>query len=110
YEAATGLPNGEHTLELFKRSESFVFNIQLLGIQLEAGKKLLPPEPAAKRRIELIGDSITCGYGNECANEKEHFSLATENNYLAYGPLAARAVKADCVQIAWSGKKLAPDN
>jgi lysophospholipase L1-like esterase len=110
YEAAAGLSDGEHTLELFKRSEAFGSNIQLLGFQLEAGKKLLPAPPAAKRRIELIGDSITCGYGNESANQNEHFTPATENNYLAYGPLAARAVKADCVEIAWSGKKLAPDN
>jgi lysophospholipase L1-like esterase len=110
YEAATGLSDGEHSLELFKRTEAFGSTIQLLGFQLEAGKKLLPAEPAATRRIEIIGDSITCGYGNESANQNEHFTPATENNYLAYGPVAARAVKADCVQIAWSGKKLAPDN
>ncbi len=110
FEAASGLPDGEHTLEIFKRTEAFANNIQLLGFQLEAGKKLLPPPTPLSRRIELVGDSITCGYGNEGPNQNEHFKPATENNYLAYGPIAARAVNADCVEIAWSGKKLAPDN
>jgi lysophospholipase L1-like esterase len=110
YDAASGLADGEHTLELFKRNEAFGNVTQFQGFQLEAGKKLLAPPPAASRRIEVIGDSITCGYGNEGANEKEHFKPATENNYLAYGPVAARALNADCVEIAWSGKKLAPDN
>ena len=110
YEAASGLPDGEHTLEIFKRTEAFANTIQLLGFQLEAGKKLLPAPPVAKRRIEIIGDSISCGYGNEGANQNEHFKPDTENNYLAYGPVAARAVNADCAVIAWSGRKLAPDN
>lgn len=110
YKAASGLTPGEHTLEIFKRTESNVFNAQFQGLQLEAGQKLVDLGPALKRRIEIIGDSITCGYGNEGASQNEHFKPDTENNYLAYGPVAARAVGAECSEIAWSGRKLAPDN
>ena len=110
YSICSGLTDGEHTLEIFKRTESNVFNLQLLGIQLEAGKKPLAPPKPSERRIEIIGDSITCGYGNEGKDQNEHFKPDTENNYLSYGPVAARELNADCIQIAWSGKKLAPDN
>ena len=59
------------------------------------------------RRIELIGDSITAGYGNEgpgtaCAGNV----VALENEYLSYGALAARSVGAEHVTIAWSGRTI----
>jgi len=106
YRVASGLPDGEHTVELFKRTEAFVGQLQLAGFQLEQGRSLVPLPPRPERRIELVGDSITCGYGNESANEKEHFTPATENNYLAYGAVAARALGAEYVAVAWSGKWL----
>jgi lysophospholipase L1-like esterase len=106
YRVASGLPDGEHTVELFKRTEAFVGQLQLAGFQLEQGRSLVPLPPRPERRIEFVGDSITCGYGNESANEKEHFAPATENNYLAYGAVTARAVGAEYVAVAWSGKWL----
>jgi lysophospholipase L1-like esterase len=110
YRVASGLADKEHTVELFKRTEPLVGQVQLLGFQLEKGRKLLPLPARRDRRIEFVGDSITCGYGNESANEKEHFAPATENNYLAYGALAARDVGADYVSVAWSGKWLFGEN
>jgi len=110
YRAASGLPDQEHTLDLFKRTEPLVGQVQLLGFQLEKGKKLLPNPSTLKRRIEVVGDSITCGYGNEASKQTEHFAPDTENNYQAYGAMAARDLKAEYVAIAWSGKWLFGDN
>ena len=110
YRVASGLADKEHVVELFKRTEPLVGQVQLLGFQLEKGKKLLPLPARKDRRIEFIGDSITCGYGNESASEKEHFSPATENNYLAYGAMAARDLGAEYVAVAWSGKWLFGSN
>ena len=109
YRIATGLSGGEHTVSLFKRTEAFVGIVQYQEFQLSAGGKLLPPKPA-KRRIEVIGDSISCGYGDEGANQNEHFTPATENGYLTYGAIAARKFGADFLDIAWSGRKMWPDN
>ncbi|HLY09729.1 MAG TPA: SGNH/GDSL hydrolase family protein [Planctomycetota bacterium] len=106
YPVASGLPAKEHTAELFKRTEPLVGQTQLLGFQLEKGGKLLPNPSKIDRRIEVVGDSITCGYGNEAPKETEKFSAATENNYQAYGAMSARDLKADYVAIAWSGKWL----
>ena len=110
YKAASGLADKEHTLELFKRTEPLLGVTQILGFQLEKGKKLLPLPARKDRRIEFVGDSITCGYGNEAPSEKEKFSAATENNYLAYGAVTARELGAEYVAVAWSGKWLFGNN
>jgi hypothetical protein len=56
-----------------------------------------------QRRIEIVGDSITCGYGNE-GTDPCNFSAETENHYLTYGALAARMFGAELSTVAWSGK------
>jgi lysophospholipase L1-like esterase len=101
YTLATGLPAGEHTIEVYRRTEGS-FGPSIIGeVALEG--ELLPP-PAVTRRMEVIGDSITCGYGNEGPDKFCNFSADTENHYLAYGPVAARLVGAEIVTVAWSGK------
>jgi lysophospholipase L1-like esterase len=110
YRAASALSDKEHTLELFKRTEPLVGQVQLLGFQLEKGRRLLPNPSKVTRRIEFVGDSITCGYGNEAAKETEHFAPNTENNYQAYGAMTARDLKAEYVAVAWSGKWLFGNN
>jgi len=95
-------------VELVKRTEAFVGTTRFRGFQL-VGQGPLAPVPL-KRRIEVVGDSITCGYGNEGANQSEHFKPETENAYMSYASIAARAVNADVSIIAWSGRKMWPDN
>jgi lysophospholipase L1-like esterase len=104
YAVASGLAPGEHTLELYRRSEASVGVTQLLSFDLGAGGQLLPPPPVA-RRIELIGDSISAGYGNEgTTTDCGQFSPAFENHYMTYGAIAARALGAELSTVAWSGK------
>lgn len=109
YAVATGLAAGAHTIELVKRTEASFGATQILGVVIDDDAKLLST-PVRPRRIEVIGDSISCGFGNEAPNKEAKFTAATENAWLAYGAVAARAVNADYVCIAWSGKKLWPDN
>ncbi len=103
YRVGDKLPAGDHTLLLFKRTECNAGVVEFKGLEISEGGKLLDPPPPSTRRIEFIGDSITCGYGNEAENEKLHFCPMTENNYLAYGALTARHFGADYVCLAWSG-------
>jgi lysophospholipase L1-like esterase len=109
YPVATDLPEGRHTVELVKRTEFFVGVTQVGGFVIDDDAKLFSPV-ARPRRIEVIGDSISCGYGNEAPRKEDRFSTATENAWLAYGAVAAREVDADYVCVAWSGKKLWPNN
>lgn len=109
YPVAQNLPAGRHLVELVKRTEASQGTTQILGLELSDGAKLLPTAPRA-RRIQAIGDSITCGFGNEAPNKESKFTPATQNAWLTYGAVAARRFDADYVAIAVSGKKLWPDN
>ena len=100
YPLAQDLPPGEHTVELYRRTEGSFGPTTLLGVDLEG--ELLAPPPV-QRRMEIIGDSITCGYGNE-GTDPCNFSAKTENHYLTYGAVAARALGAELSTVAWSGK------
>jgi lysophospholipase L1-like esterase len=106
---AEDLPDGEHAVTLVKRTESFFGVAQVLGWALDADAVLLPaPRPA--RSLEFIGDSITCGYGNEAPDQHHTFNAETENAAATYGFLAAQALDADYSAVAWSGKCLWPKN
>jgi lysophospholipase L1-like esterase len=104
YPIAANLGAGPHELLLHRRTEAFVGETQFLGLVLDSGGALLVPPPPPARRLELVGDSITCGYGIEGADMSCPFTPATENHYLAFGALAARALQAESISIAFSGK------
>lgn len=97
------LSPGEHTVQLFKLTESFVGKCIFRGVTV-SGNALLPLKKNLSRRIEFIGNSITCGYGNEGENATCPFSAETENNYLAYGAIASRRLDAYYTATAYSGK------
>jgi len=100
---ASGLASGNHTIEFVRRTEAYLGDVQFKGFSVTGGQLLAPPPPSA-RRIEFIGDSITCGYGDEGIDQYHSFTPQNENAYLAYGPVTARALGADQFVIAWSGK------
>jgi lysophospholipase L1-like esterase len=99
---ASGLSAGEHVVELYRRTEANLGESQLLGFDFADGQLLAPP--AVTRRLEVIGDSITCGYGDEGADMSCGFTPQTENHYLSYAAIAARNLKAELSTVAWSGK------
>jgi len=101
---AEGLAEGAHELVLTKRTEALVGEAQLLGVELAPGGELLPPPPPAPRRLELIGDSITAGFGVLAASADEPFTPATEAFDLSFGALLAEALGAEPIALAWSGR------
>jgi lysophospholipase L1-like esterase len=101
-ELAKGLAAGEHTVELYRRTEASEGESEIRGFDFGGGTLLAPPP--VTRRLEFIGDSITCGYGNEGADATCKFMRETENHYLTYAALTARELKAELSTVAWSGK------
>lgn len=97
-----GLSQGTHTVVLHKRSEAVLGTFALGDITTDG---TIIADAAPKRRIEIIGDSISVGYGldgtNPCTN-----TAAVEDNPKTYGALAATSLNADYSVIAWSGKGL----
>lgn len=100
YTLASGLAAGEHELVLTRRTESFFGVTRFVGL---SGATLVP-SPAPTRFIEMIGDSITCGYGVLGAGPGCAFSADTEAETHAWGALAAADLEAAHVAIAYSGK------
>ncbi len=101
YELAKGLADGEHELTFWRRTETLAGVVEVESIDVVGGALLSPPA-ASSKRIEVIGDSITVGFGVDCGPE-DGFSYATENNYQTYEAVAARALGAELVTLAWTG-------
>lgn len=97
---ASGLTEGEHLLEFYRRSGGSFGRTTIGGLLLDEGAQIIPTERPV-RKIEVLGDSISVGYGNEGMNST---SRATENGYEAYGPQLARMLGAQWSVVAHSGQ------
>lgn len=104
YPLASGLdPAQPHEVTVMREAEATAGVHELLGVDLGPGGRLLPPRPRP-HRIEIVGDSITCGYGVLGADAHCKFSFATERASEAYGARLGRALDADVTTICWSGR------
>jgi lysophospholipase L1-like esterase len=104
YSVVSGLPAGTHTVELYRQTEGAQGETRLAGLTVTDGA-LLDPPAGSSRLIEVIGDSISCGYGNlGTLSDSECFS--TESHWDTYEALAARALGAEVSTIAASGRGL----
>lgn len=100
------LSGGQHRVELYRDTEGMYGNSVFLGF-VDGTLGAAPAAPG--RLLEIIGDSISAGYGN--LGVETHppwdntcgFSLATEAAYQAYSWQLARSLKADVSIIAQSG-------
>ncbi len=103
YPVAAALTPGEHRLELYRRTEASFGATTFLGLEVTGGE-LLAIEPPPSRRLEVVGDSITCGYGIEGDSPSCPFSADTENHQQSYGRLLATRFGAELSTVAWSGR------
>lgn len=100
---ATALPEGRHLVRLMYAIEGYEFYPEFWGFVLDKGRQLAEAPELPSRKIEFIGNSITCGYGNEGTDKNEHFDYATENHYYSYASITARALEAQHWVVARSG-------
>jgi lysophospholipase L1-like esterase len=99
---ATQLIEDEHEVCIVKRTEFYLGTAQFLGFDFEGGKILTPSE-SSKIRIEIIGDSVSCGFGNEGEHQNIVYNPKYDNSYLSYASIAARYLKAEHIIIGRSG-------
>ena len=104
YVIARGLQPGPHALAAAKRTEAEVGTIGLRGIALDPGASLGPRPAQPARVVELVGDSISTGFGIGGKSSDCPFTAATEDATGTYGALAARDFGADVWIAAWKGK------
>lgn len=102
---ASGLSDSvAHTIMIQKKTEPLVGKGAFMGFVLDKGARLLRPEPRPRRRIEFIGNSITCGYGVLGDSAGCHFSPLTEDAGMSYAGQVSRDLNADYHLISYSGK------
>lgn len=108
YVLASGLEPGLHTVEILKRTESSVGHSEFVALEVHGEPREPPPRPGL--RMELVGDSVTCGYGTEVSLIPESpswmaptFHSRNENPTLGYGWLTARNLGAEVVTVCYSG-------
>jgi hypothetical protein len=102
YTLAENLPDGEHTIQLIKRTEWDQGNTWFYGLQIHNGKFLSLSEPN-KRVIEFFGNSITAGYAIEDTSGKDSPKGLNTNSYYTYAALTARHFNADYYCTVKSG-------
>jgi lysophospholipase L1-like esterase len=98
----TGLVAGTHTVALYRQTEGSQGDSQLLAVTVGGGALLTPPAPPA-RLIEVVGDSISCGYGT-LGTLADSDCYPTESHWDTYGAVAARALGAEISTVAMSGQ------
>lgn len=103
YVLASGLPEGKHSLELFKRTEWAMGKTWFYQFKLDKGSKILAAPKEPRRKIEFFGNSITCGYADEDTTGKDRGSSPYENGYLSYAALTARHFNAEFYNTSKSG-------
>lgn len=95
------LSAGQHTITICKSTEAGIGYVEFVGLKCD---KLLPYKKP-KRKIEFIGNSITCGTGSDLSlqpcGQGEWYDQ--HNAYESYGPTVARALNAQWHLTSVSG-------
>ncbi len=104
YELVSGLKEGKHSLQIFKRTEFDVGRTTFYNFKVGGNDANLNPKSAKKKRkIEFYGDSITAGYANEDTSGKNKKDSIYTNNYMSYAAITARNLNAEYSCIAKGG-------
>jgi len=100
---AESLPQGVHRVRVMYILEGYELKPVFKGFYVDKGCTLAQTPTLPERRIEFIGNSITCGYGVESNDKNDPFTYETENHFYTYAARTARALNAQHHAIARSG-------
>lgn len=92
-----------HQLTITYIGEGYHTRPEFHGFILNNNTFLTSPAPLPSRKIEFIGNSITCGYGIEAADASAPYTEETANYYFTYAAKTARWLKAQAYVVARSG-------
>jgi lysophospholipase L1-like esterase len=94
----------QRQISIVKRTEPLTGHT--LFTVLESGTPFLPLSPSflGRKKIEFIGDSLTCGYGCEEPDPDKNFRAQTENFLGSFAAVTAKNLDAEYHVVAWSGR------
>lgn len=93
------------TVRIIKLSEAAFSIAEVMPIETDDAAYIFPA-PEKSLKIEIIGDSITCGYGVDDSNIQSDFATEAENCMKAYSYLTAQLLDADYSLFCYSGHGL----
>jgi lysophospholipase L1-like esterase len=106
YDVVSNLVYMEHTVVFVKRTEASQGSVTFLGF--EFGGPLLPAPARPLRKIEIIGDSISTGSGDEPGANQINCNTSggnpAQNAYVSYGAVLARNLNAEYHITAAAGR------
>lgn len=108
YTLVEDLPFEPHIVKVVKLTECGYGRAAVTNIKVNANGKPVPTV-AKQRRIEFIGDSITCGYGNECVTESSDFVTYEQNGMRSFAAMAAEQLNAEFNCVCASGNGILHD-
>lgn len=91
-----------HRIRIVKITENLKTGLGIDGFFME-GEILPREERPGRKKIEFIGDSITCGFGNETKDKNRLFYADEENGWLSHAAIAARRLHMDWSMVCVSG-------
>jgi hypothetical protein len=101
FDLATDLPDGEHTIEVYRRTEASNGPTVVSGVEVDGDPLSVP---RATRQLEIVGDSWSTGEGVDSSAER--CDVGAQNHFVTWGAIAARALDAELSTVAWGGKGL----
>lgn len=109
---ADHLPTIEHEAVVFKRQDGGMHYLEFAGVLVDGDARVSAPAQApSERRIEIYGDSVSCGERNEAVlytgkADPDVDLSGYSNSWYSYGAIAARKLGADLRIIAQGGAPL----
>ena len=100
---AGDLKGDRHSVTMMLAYEGYNARPEFRGFLLSDGARLLSAPSLPQRKLEFIGNSITCGYGTEAPDGATRYSDSTENHYYTYAAIASRTLNAQHHVVARSG-------
>ncbi len=106
-EIADELPEGAHTLTVFKRQDATHF-YAFFGAVVDKDAEILPALPKPVRRMECFGDSVSAGavceaHGYEGQIDPENHEGVFDNAWRSYAMITARNLGAELHNTAQGG-------
>lgn len=96
--------SGKHKVRVTHRSENWHGNITIADFSL-IGKGFLPAPKLLKRKLLVLGDSVTCGEAIDRVSSEQK-NTQWWNARESYGMLTAEALNAQVHLICWGGRGL----
>ncbi len=96
--------DAKHSVEIIHRTENWQGQVTLKQFML-TGEKFLPAPLLPKRKMLVLGDSVTCGEAVDRVKDEEKNSRWW-NAGESYGMLTAKALNAQVNLVCWGGRGL----